>query len=43
MAKVCPQCNLFNPDDAVRCSCGCPLGEAVSLEHWAASVLGGFA
>ena len=43
MAKVCPQCNLVNPDDAVRCGCGCPLGEANSLEDWAASALGGFA
>jgi hypothetical protein len=45
MAKVCPQCNLSNPDDAVRCGCGCGclLVEADSLEHWAPSVLGAFA
>ena len=42
-AKVCPQCNRFNPGDSVRCSCGCPLGEADSFEDWAASVLGGSA
>ena len=43
MTKVCPQCKLFNADDAVRCGCGCPLSEAGALEDWAASVLGGSA
>src|SRR5438067_2461892 len=30
MALMCPRCNLSNPDDAGRCGCGCPLGEATA-------------